>query len=440
MNRSRPHLLIVGNGMATNRLLTQLQLLAPDSFRITVIGQEKVPAYNRILLTPWLNGEISTEELRLQDTEWYTRQEINMHLGDGAAGIDVKEKKLRCESGKEFDWDLLVLATGSQALIPPVPGHDLEGVMCLRTQNDAAVLRRRCSGGRVKSEIAVVGGGVLGLEAACAINAMGLPVTVIHRDGWLMNRQLDKEAGEQLADAIRARGIKVYTGVNCTKFIASKKMPSVLRGVELLPLDYSAPDTLPQQLPCHTAVLAIGIKPEISLAKAAGLTCERAIVVDEWMRTSAENIFALGECCQINREMFGLVAPVYQQADVLASLLADGKWQRAKPAQCCYKTKTLATRLKVAGLDVYSVGLIPDNISRSLIWRDRSQGHYRRMWLHNNQVVAAVAMGDTDGVSEYASLIDQHTQCSDPISLLLGGQLPADQQPGRKTSGRDVAA
>jgi nitrite reductase (NADH) large subunit len=425
MKRSRPHLLIVGNGMACNRLLTQLLTLAPEKFCITVIGQEKAPAYNRILLTPWLNGEISTEELRLQDSGWYSRQDITMHLGDAAITIDAENKTLCCASGMEFTWDLLVLATGSQALIPPVPGHDLNGVMCLRTQDDAAVLHTRCKDSGDASEIAVVGGGVLGLEAACALHAMGLPVTVIHRDSWLMNRQLDKEAGEQLADAIRARGIKVYTGVNCTKFIADKQNSALLGGIELVPLDATGTDALPQQLSCVTAVLAIGIKPEISLAKTAGLNCERAIVVDEWMRTSVENIFALGECCQINQENFGLVAPVYQQADVLASLLADGKWQRAVPAQLQYQPKTLATRLKVAGLDVYSVGLIPEQSSRSLIWRDKAQGHYRRLWLKDNKIAAAVALGDINGLSEYAGLIDQKQLFKEPVSLLLGGGIAA---------------
>ncbi|MDP3516217.1 MAG: FAD-dependent oxidoreductase [Pseudohongiella sp.] len=421
MSRSRPHLLIVGNGMAGNRLLTQLQSLAPENFRITVIGQEKAAAYNRILLTPWLNGEISTEELRLQNSDWYARQEITLHLGDAALAIDVAHKTLRCESGKEFSWDLLVLATGSHALIPPVPGYNLKGVMCLRTRDDAALLRQRCTDNDGASGIAVVGGGVLGLEAACALHAMGLPVTIIHRDAWLMNRQLDQEAGEQLADTIRARGIKVHTGVNCTKFIADKNSPGLLAGIELVPLDATGADVSPQQLNCHTAVLAIGIKPEITLAKTAGLNCERAIVVDNWMRTSVENIFALGECCQINQEMFGLVAPVYQQADVLASLLADGKWQRAMPARLQYQPKTLATRLKVAGLDVYSVGLIPEQSSRSLIWRDSTQGHYRRLWLKDNQIAAAVALGDIDGLREYAGLIDQQQPCTDPVSLLLGG-------------------
>jgi nitrite reductase (NADH) large subunit len=418
MNR-RPHLLVIGNGMASNRLLTQLQALAPEKFRITVIGQETAPAYNRILLTPWLNGEISTEELRLQDSGWYTRQEITLHLGDAALAIDLAKKNLRCASGKEFSWDLLVLATGSQALIPPVPGADLEGVMCLRTQDDAAALRQRCADRGDQNEIAVVGGGVLGLETACALHAMGLPVTVIHRDGWLMNRQLDKEAGKQLTQAIRARGIKVYTGVNCKKFTADKNNPAALAAIELVSL--AAPEAAPWQLACHTALLAIGIKPEISLAKTAGLNCERAIVVDAWMRTSEDCIFALGECCQINQEIFGLVAPVYQQADVLASLLADGKWLRTNPAPLQYQPKTLATRLKVAGLNVYSVGLIPAQSSRSLIWRDETQGHYRRLWLKDNQIAAVVALGDIEGLSEYAGLIDHQQPCNDPVSLLLGG-------------------
>ena len=431
MKTSRPHLLIVGNGMACNRLLTRLLTISPDKFRITVIGQEKTAAYNRILLTPWLNGDVSNDELRLQDSDWYARNNITMHLGDAAITLDTESKTLTCQSGKRFDWDLLVMATGSQALIPPVPGHQLEGVMCLRTKNDAALLRQRCEqGSRKISDIAVVGGGVLGLETACALSAMGQPVTVIHRDAWLMNRQLDREAGEQLANAIRARGIRVSTGVNCTRFIAQNNKPTMLRGIELVPLEPTANETLRQELEFSTAVLAIGIKPEINLAKAAGLHCERAIVVDPWLRTSVENVFALGECCQINQEMFGLVAPVYQQADVLADVLAEGRWLRPEPAVKKYQTTTLATKLKVAGLDVYSVGLIPDQYAdtastHSVIWQDNGQGHYRRLWVQNNKLAAAVALGDIDGLSEYAGVIEAQQPVQDPASLLLGGSMAA---------------
>ena len=158
MSLARPRLLVVGNGMAANRLLSQLQMHADERFNITVIGEERDPAYNRILLTPWLNGELSTEELRLQASDWYTRHGIEMHTGDAAVELDLDNRRVRCQSGKKFGWDLLVLATGSQALMPPMPGINLDGVMCLRTQQDAIKLRSRCAAGR---KVLVMGGGVL---------------------------------------------------------------------------------------------------------------------------------------------------------------------------------------------------------------------------------------------------------------------------------------
>lgn len=428
MKEGRLHLLIVGNGMATDRLLSQLQQLAPQRFRISVVGQERPAAYNRILLTPWLNGDIGTDDLRLKSAEWYTRHNIHLHLGDAAVSIDSTAKTVRCQSGAEFSWDLLVIATGSQAVMPSIPGHDLQGVMCLRTQRDAEFIKRRCEMTRHTTpagsdNIAVIGGGILGLEAACALHAMGLDVTLVHREGWLMNRQLDQEAGEQLTALIKARGIKVLTAVDCQQFIADRQHTEKLAAIELLTNTHGQAEARVETVNCDTAVLAIGIKPEIALASAAGIDCERAIVVDTWMRSSVPGIFAIGECCQINQELFGLVAPVYQQADVLAALLAAGTWQAAQPCTPAYQRQTLATRLKVAGVDVYSVGALPHQQTRSLTWRDRAQGHYRRLWIQDDLVTAACALGDIDGLDTYAALIDKRRPVYDPATLLLGSEM-----------------
>ncbi len=427
MSLARPRLLVVGNGMAANRLISQLQVLADDRFNIMVIGQEREPAYNRILLTPWLNGEIEQRELALQSADWYTRHGIAMHTGDAVTSLDLGNRNVHCQSGTEFSWDLLVLATGSQALIPPIPGHDLDGVMCLRTQQDAIKLKTHClDSNRAHKHVLVMGGGVLGLEAACSLNALGVTVTVVHRDAWLMNRQLDEESGLRLAGEIRARGIAVYTGMQCSRLLSDTRDSAQLTAAELVGASADS-SPAPVTIPCDTAVLAIGIKPEITLAQTAGLRCERAIVVDGWLRSSQTGVFALGECCQINQELFGLVAPVYQQADVLAALLASGQWHRTKPSVKPWVAQTLATKLKVAGLDVCSVGMLPSSSDaseqRSLIWRDPVRQHYRRLWLHDNVVKAAVAIGDIRGVSELAPAIDDAKSPTDPLSVLLASEM-----------------
>lgn len=444
MSLGRPRLLIIGNGMACNRLLTRLQEQGGEHFRITVIGQEREPAYNRVLLTPWLNGEISTDELRLQTSDWYERNQIQLHLGDAVVSLDVLARQARCASGSVFTWDLLVLATGSQALMPPLPGSDLNGVMCLRTREDAQQLLNSSHASITgQRRVVVLGGGVLGLEAACALHDQGMKVCVVHRDRWLMNRQLDEEAGQHLGEAIRARGIEVYTGMQCNRFLASDQNAERLGRVELIAHEHEhehehrnghahghahghgEPDsqTEPVTLDADTVVVAIGIKPETSLAADAGLRCAQGIQVDKWMRSSVEGVFALGECCQIDQQLFGLVAPVYQQADVLAELLTRGQWQRRQPATKGYEPQTLATRLKVAGLDVCSVGMPPSVIAggwRSLVWRDPRNAHYRRLWLQQGRLRAAIGLGDIDGLNTLGNLIDEQWVPADPAALLLG--------------------
>ncbi len=391
-------LVIIGNGMAATRLLDELVVRDARRFAITVIGEEAAAGYNRIMLSPWLAGEKSRNELITHARDWYEQHGISLLSGDPAATIDTDQQCVITESGSRIDWDQLVIATGSRAAILPIPGNRLGNVLCFRTLDDAQRMQQFSRRG---GNAVVIGGGLLGLEAAYGLNRLGMHVSVVHNGDWLMNRQLDEEAGSRLAESLRQRGISVHVGCNSEAFVGNGNV----EGLQL------ADGTL---LPCSLAVIGIGITPEVSLARAAGLQCERAIITDPLMRTSVENISALGECCQISGELFGMIAPIYQQARVLARRLCGEETEG-------YQSEVLPTRLKVSGIDVFSAGNLRElDDCRTLVWRDPKLGHYKRLWLRDGRLVATVLFGDASDGGHYFDLIQQAGRIADPAALLLG--------------------
>ncbi len=423
---SRKRLLIVGHGMAATRLVRDLEEKSPGQFAITIVGDEKLGGYNRVLLSSLLAGESDEAALAMQDRSWYRQHDIQLIAGDAVSSIELDTQSATTESGRKLNWDYLVLATGSRAARLPIPGTDLDGVMTLRTLQEAKQLiaRSRDAGNPESDKNAVVvGGGLLGLEAACALQARGMQVTVVHNESWPMNRQLDGEAGELLRRTLQQRGIGFNPEANCVRFEADAKGETVSA---LLLADG-------RRLPCTTAVMALGIIPEVSLARQLDLVVERAIVVDKWLQTSDERVFALGECCQIESEMFGLVAPIYQQADILSAVLlykATTGTERISPdvddhasVLPHYQRQPLPTRLKVSGVDVFSAGMLasPDNSAplRSMAMRDGRTGHYRRLWWRGSQLVGAVMFGDIGDSSHYLRMIEDGCKAdSNPATLL----------------------
>ncbi|MEX2332938.1 MAG: FAD-dependent oxidoreductase [Pseudohongiella sp.] len=390
-------LVIIGNGMAGSRLLQELVKLDNEQLSITVIGAEPGPAYNRILLSSWLSGQVSEAEMALATRDWYQRHEIRVYDNDPVIHIDCEQKQITTYTKNVIDWDYLVLATGSRANRLNVPGREANGVMCLRSLQDARDLHKLI---RPDASAVVIGGGLLGLEAACSLADQGMSVTVVHNAGWPMNRQLDEEAGNHLADSLRLRGIRFHGDANCSHFNTTDN-GSQLASLEL------ADGTV---LPCSIAIMALGITPEVELAHTIELKTDRAIKVDAWLQTSKPDIFALGECCQIGEDVFGLVAPVYQQARILAMVLNTCASSYANAnirALPCYHHQPTPTRLKVSGVDVFYAGDINTSAhNKSMIWRDAQQGHYRRLWWRDNTLQAVVMFGDVSDGNRYAQLIE----------------------------------
>jgi len=426
--RPRPRLLVVGFGMAAGRLLQEIAQLAPGQFDITVIGEESQSAYNRILLSPLLAGESDASLLPLQSAHWYRSQGIKVVTGDPVLELDVEARLALTASGSSHGWDMLVLATGSRAARLPLPGRDLDGIISLRTLNDANdVMARMNDASQPARNAVVVGGGVLGLEAACALQCRAVSTTVVHNAGWPMNRQLDSEAGAFLASTLAARGIRFISDAQCERFLAGPD------GQQVMALQMGDGELLP----CDLVIMAVGIAPEVALARESGITVARAIAVDGWLRSNVPGVFALGECCEIDGEQFGLVAPIYQQAQVLAAVLQRHAQAGANASLtdiAPYTRQPLPTRLKVSGVYVFSAGALDGLASwatgvfetsgasaspRTLAWRDTDRGEYRRLWWQGDCLQAAVMFGDVDDSGIYENLIEQRVPVAASAQALL---------------------
>jgi len=364
-------LVIIGHGMATQRLLESLAG-EQHGWRVTVISDEPELAYNRILLSPWLAGETTTDALALASPGWYANQGVQLHQGDGVAWIDRAARAVITRAGHRIPFDRLVIATGSRPAIPGIEGADLEGVTGFRSFEDA---RWMAEGSRQGGNAVVIGGGFLGLEAAEGLRAQGMTVSVVHRGHSPLNRQLDATAGGMLAEALRRRGMVLHLANGVDRIQGNGR-------VEAVRLQDG------RELAADLVVMAAGIQPNRELAEEAGLECERGIHVDATLTTSDERIHALGECCQFRDQTYGLVEPVYRQAEVLADRLCGGRR--------VYRETPVATRLKISGVDVFSCGDIEprDRDTESILYHDRRGGEYRRLLLKNNRLVGAVLYGD----------------------------------------------
>ncbi|MDN3556571.1 NAD(P)/FAD-dependent oxidoreductase [Halomonas maura] len=369
------HLVIVGNGMATQRLVATLVRQAKAPRRITVIGEERCPAYNRILLSPWLAGDMSHNDLRLPEIADRAGIALSTRLGERVTRIDRARRRVLTARGEALAYDRLVLATGSRTALPPVPGIELAGVSGFRDLDDAEALAAAAQrGGRAL----VVGGGLLGLEAAEGLRQRGMQARVLQRSERLMNRQLDATAATLLRRELEGRGLAIATGVELATLeddghghVAAARLANG------------------ERLPADRVVIAAGITPNAELGREAGLACDRAIRVDAWLTTSDPDIHALGECCQVGTRTFGLVEPIWQQVEVLARHLAG----EATPG---FVDAPTATKLKVGGVSLYAFGPTEAGPGHeALTYHDPQQGEYRRLLLRDGRLEGAVLYGDT---------------------------------------------
>ncbi len=366
-------LVIVGNGMAAARLVQELKQGTGFDGRILMIGREPRPAYNRVLLSPLLAGEIEDQALELHSPDWFAEQGIELLCNDPVVVLEPERHRLKTGSGKQIHYDQLVLATGSNSSLPPLPGIELNGVMGFRTWQDVEIMREAAAKG---GSAVVIGGGLLGLEAAEGLRKLGMTTRVLQRSDYLLNRQLDRNAAGMLQQTLEGRGLEVITnaGVECLRGNEAGQVKEViLKDGRTLPADL--------------VVVAAGVTPETSLARAAGLECERAITVDAELRTSAVDIFAIGECCQFEDNTYGLVAPIWRQARVLAQVL--------RGERDLYAEQPVATQLKVSGISLFSCGEIDAQDASVVEYHDPEVGDYRKLWLRDEKLVGAVLYGDT---------------------------------------------
>ncbi|MBD3844426.1 NAD(P)/FAD-dependent oxidoreductase [Bosea sp. SSUT16] len=375
-------LIIVGNGMAATRLVDELSQHALGRYSIAVIGDEPRLAYNRVLLSPLLAGEIGEPEIELKPAPWWRARGISTFYGRPAQTIDRDARRVTLSDGLTLPYGKLVLATGSTPLRPPFPGSDLAGVATFRDTADVGAMRAYAERG---ARIVVIGGGLLGLEAAYGLSRAGGAVTLLHLVDRLMERQLDHEGAGLLAAAMAARGIDVRLGAETKGFVGRDHVEAVAL-------------TDGTEIPADLVVIAIGVRPNTGLARAAGLSVGRGILVDDGLSTDDPAIFAIGECAEHRGLAYGLVEPAYEQARVLAARLAG--------REGAYQGSLLATNLKVSGVGVFSAGEFEaGDGAETIVLRDPSAGIYRKFVLRDGRLAGCVLVGDTQGALFYLGLI-----------------------------------
>ena len=395
-------LVIVGAGMASGRVIEHLVEENPDAFDVTLFNAEPRGNYNRIMLSPVLSGEKTYDEIVTHDEDWYARHGVTCRFGEHVIGIDRDRRVVIGQKG-EVSYDKLIIATGSAPFIIPVQGKDLPGVITYRDLDDTnAMIKAAQEGGKA----VVIGGGLLGLEAAAGLAERGMQVTVVHLMGHLMERQLDEAAGYLLRRDLEKRGITIRTQASTKAIIGNGQTEAVLlEGGETLPADL--------------VVMAVGIRPETRLASDTGLEVARGIEVNAQMQTSDQDIYAVGECVEFGGHLFGLVAPLYDQAKVLAQTLLG------QPE--AFVVKDIATKLKVTGCDLFSAGDFAEGPGREdIVFRDPSRGVYKRLVIEGDRLVGAVMYGDTADGTWFFSLIKDGTKIEEMRETLIFG--PAFQE------------
>ena len=404
----KQRLVVIGNGMAGMRTVEEILSVAPEQFEITVFGAEPYGNYNRIMLSPVLSGEKTIDEIMINDRQWYADHKITLHAGNDKMVVDI-DRGQRCviaRDGTRVHYDRLLIATGSKPFILPVPGNDLAGVIAFR---DIADVETMLSYAKNRRHAVVLGGGLLGLEAANGLVERGMQVTVIHNNPVLLNRQLDTEAAKLLQAELEARGVRFKMPAQTEALLDDDQ--GHVRAVRFA--DGS-------ELPCDLFVMAIGVRPNMALAKKVGLYCEKGIVVDDTLQTYDPRIYAVGECVQHRTQTFGLVAPLFEQAKACANHLCGH-------GVAGYYTPPTATKLKVTGINLFSVGnFLGDGECDFLLFRDLTRGIYKKVVLKNNRVIGAVLYGDTGEGAWYQELMEARVDITAMRQLLIFGRAYAE--------------
>ena len=386
-------LVVVGNGMAAARLVDELAKAALGRYAIAVIGDEPRLAYNRVLLSSVLAGETASHDIELRPAAWWRDRGVTLKYGSTATGIDVGRRELRIANEESIAFSRLVLATGSTPLRLNVAGAGLAGVHTFRDSRDVDPLLTLAAR---KKRVVVVGGGLLGLEAAYGLAKAGASVTLLHLMDRLMERQLDAPAAQLLKSLVERKGIRILLDANTARLHGETRV----EGVEL---------TDGRRIDADAVIFAAGIRPNVALAKDAGIAVNRGIVVDDHLRTGEADIFALGECAEHRGICYGLVEPAYEQARVLARHLAGGT--------VAYGGSVVATNLKVSGVSVFSAGdFTGAETSEAIVLNDAGRGTYKKLVISDGRLAGAVLVGDATDALWYLELIRNR----EPIARIRG--------------------
>jgi nitrite reductase (NADH) large subunit len=394
-------LVIIGNGMAGAKLLEELNS-AQHHYDITVFGNEPYGNYNRIMLSPLLAGEKTLSDIMIFDRPWYKEHNITLHAGREKAivKIDRIHKQVITQDGEMTPYDRLVIATGSNPFMLPVDGINLDGVMSFRDIRDVENMINVAS---QHKKAVVIGAGLLGLEAAMGLCGRGMDVTVVHNNDIPLNRQLDQEAGELLKQALETRGLHFKMNAKTQSIVGNKQVEKVCF------MDGS-------ELEADLVVMAIGIRPNIQLAQDCGLYCQKGIVVSDTLQTYDPSIYSLGECIEHRGDTFGLVAPLYDQAKVLANHLSEHGVAQ-------FQTLPTATKLKVTGIHLFSVGnFLGTPNSECIYYRHTQQGIYKKIVIENNKIIGVVLYGDTQEGPFYHELLEAQTDIQAIRPYLMFGK------------------
>ncbi len=376
-------LVLIGNGMAGVRTIEHLLKLAPDAYDITIFGAEPHPNYNRIMLSSVLVGGADMQEIVINDWDWYKENNITLHVGHTVSKIDTERKTVTSHLGVEVGYDTLIIATGSNPFILPLPGADKEGVIGFRDIKDCETM---LDASKQYKKAVVIGGGLLGLEAARGLLHLGMEVNVVHINPFLMDRQLDEAASRMLQRELEAQGMQ---------FLLKKSTASIKGKKRATGLAFNDGTEVDGDL----VVMAVGIKPDVELARSAGLDVKRGIIVNDFMQTSVPDIYAVGECAEHRGIAYGLVAPLYEQGAVLAKTLAGVE-------TAGYEGSVTSTKLKVSGVDVFSAGEFKESPgTRSLRLQDDIAGTYKKLVIKDGKLIGAVLFGDTSDGSELFATI-----------------------------------
>jgi nitrite reductase (NADH) large subunit len=398
-------LVIIGNGMAAARLVENLGERALGKYAIAVVGDEPRLAYNRVLLSSVLAGDVASSDIELKPERWWRDKGVTLSFGQAATSVDTNHRRVHRADGSSVPYAKLIFATGSNALRLKIPGEDLEGVHTFRDICDVDRLLQLAAS---RKRIVVIGGGLLGLEAAYGLSQAGASVTLFHLMDRLMERQLDASAATLLKRTVEAKGIDVTLNANTTRILGRTTAEAVeINNNKIIPAD--------------AVVFAAGIQPNIKLAEDAGILVKRGIVVDDQMQTNIPDVYALGECAEHKGICYGLVEPAYEQARILADALAG---QKAR-----YDGSVTATNLKVSGINVFSAGnFLGEQDTEILVLTDSQSGIYKKLVIANDRLIGAILVGDTQDAIWYSDLIRSGSPVHTMRNELMFGRALAERK------------